>query len=303
MKLNIILGVSFLVLSMVMTAIVIAQGDSEVNETKRNDFNARLEHISCRIDLTKKQIDLLSGVNSSIVSLKAPLDSDYTKLQEFANALNHKEFDRYFTTTFKDNLKNAVMAIKDTKKDFRTSNLTAGEKKTLRDNHKTAVSEFANCVNEADKDWADARAGHLNAWINKWNKIIERMKEKGYDTAEMESVVADAQSKLLPALEEIKNANTKEERKTAMQNARNLHLHLWARFEIARIRSYLASIESDAIAKGYESEVNIIKNKLTAASNLAVSGKRYGPGEFESVWETIRDAAKMLKELNRNLKK
>ncbi len=128
------------------------------------------------------------------------------------------------------------------------------------------------------------------------------MKEKGYDAAEMEAVVADAQTKLVPALEAVKNA-TKSTRKNSMENARNLHLHLWARFEIARLGSYLKSIEANATASGYSSDVDAIKAKLNEASKLAPSGKKYGPGEFETTWKAIKDAAQMLKDLNKKLKK
>lgn len=292
---------SFVILIVLLSMSVFAE-NHVITETKRNDFNARLSHISCRIDLTKKQIDLLSSTNTSIGSYKAALDADLAKLKELASAFNNKEFSDYYTTTFKDNLRNAVKAIKDVKLDVRKSNLTREEKTSLRTNHKTAIAEFADCVNKADKELGEKRAGHLNAWLNRWNNIIAKMKEKGYDTSEMESVVSDAQSKLLPALEEIKNASTKEARKTAMQNARNLHLHLWARFEIARVLSYLISIEDEAIEKGYQTEVNAIKAKLTGVSNLVVAGKKYGPGEFDSVWKAIKEATQMLKELNRKLK-
>lgn len=293
-----VLGILFLL----MLGIVFAE-DENVNGSKRNDFNARLAHINCRVQLTETQLGLLMKINSNLSSHKALLDADYAKLQEFANALNHKEFNKYFTTTFKDNLKNATKDIKESKKNFRKGNLTNDEKKTIKDEHKTAIAEYADCINKADKDWAEARGGYLNSWLNKWKNIISKMKEKGYDTAEMESVISDAETKLLPAIEAVKNASSKEEKKSAKESARNLHLHLWARFESARIKSYLSFIESDAIAKGYESDVTAIKAKLDEASALAVSGKKYKEGEFESVWKVIKDASQMLKELNKKVKR
>lgn len=301
MKKIIIIGGVLGIFLLLMLGIVFAE-DEKVSESKRNDFNARLAHINCRIQLTEKQLGLLTKINSNLSSHKALLDADYAKLQEFASALNHKEFNKYFTTTFKDNLKNASKDIKGAKRDFRKGNLTKEEKKTIKDEHKTTISEYADCINKADKDWAEARGGYLNAWLNKWKNVIAKMKENGYNTAEMESVVSDAETKLLPAIEAVKNASTKESRKSAMESAKNLHLHLWARFEIARIKSYLNFIESDANAKGYESDVTAIKAKLDEASALAVSGKKYKEGEFESVWAAIKDAAQMLKELNKKIK-
>ena len=283
-----------------ISASVIAE-DSNIEGSKRNDFNARLDHLSCRIDLVKKQIDLLSGVDASLSSLKAPLDTDYAKLQEFANSFKVKEFSQYFTTTFKDNFMKTYKAIQTAKLQVIRSNLTKEERISLRDNHKTAVAQFAACINEADKNVAEIRAKYLDAWINRWNNVIAKMKEKGFDTTEMEAVVAEAQDKLKPALDSIKTAG-KDARKTMMENARALHLHLWAKFEIARVSSYLKSIESDAVAKGYQADVDAIKAKLNEAGNIAVAGKRYKEGEFESVWKLIRDAAQMLKELNKKLK-
>lgn len=306
MKSSRLVFVSFAVLVLLASSLfVIAQedaADTKVKETKRNDFNARISHIMCRVDLTKKQIDLLSGVDSNLSTYKAALDADVAKLKEFANAMNHKEFGSYFTTTFKDDLKKAVVAIKSAKSDIRKANLTKEEKTTLKDGDKAAIAEFANCTNKAEKDWSDKRADHLNSWIEKWSRIIARMKDKGYDTAGMESVVSDAESKLLPALQAIKNATTKEARKTAMENARNLHLHLWAKFEIARVKSLLMYVDDDAIAKGYQADVDAISAKLDEADKLAVSGKKYKDGEFETVWGVIRDAAKMLKDLNKKMR-
>ena len=288
-----------------LSLFVIAQedaADAKMKETKRNDFNSRVSHIMCRVDLTKKQIDLLSRVNGSLDSYKVVLDADVVKLKEFVSAMDHKGFGGYFTTIFKDDLKNAVVAVRDAKLDVRKANLTREEKTTLKDSNKAAIAEFANCTNKAEKDWSDKRADHLNSWIDKWNKIITRMKGKGYDTTGMESVVSDAQTKLLPALQAIKDAATKEARKTAMENARNLHLHLWATFEIARIKSLLMYVDDGAIAKGYQVDVDAINVKLDEAAKLAISGKKYKEAEFETVWSAIRDAAKMLKDLNKKLK-
>ena len=298
-QVSLAITISFIILIIFSSAIVLAKDETE--ESKRNDLNARLEHINCRIDLTKKQIDILSSINPEISSNKAVLDADYSKLQEFAAALSHKDFDKYLTTTFKEDLRDASDAIRSAKTDLVKKNFTREQKIALRDSHKTVMSEFADCVNQADKEMAEARADHLNSWIVKWNNLINGMKSRGDDTTEMQSVVADAQNKLLPAIEKIK-ISAKDNRRTAMQDARNLHLHLWAKFEVARLRSYLASIENEAADVGYKTEIDTIKNKLQATSNITVAGKRYAPGEFEAVWKSIRDTAQLLKDLNRKLK-
>ncbi len=298
-------AVTLIVFSILLVALisasVLADDYREIDASKRNNFNARLSHINCKIQLTEKQLDLLSPINSSITSYKSALDTDYAKLQEFATALNNKDFSDYMTKTFKNNLKTAMKAIQDTKKDVKSANITKEQKTTLREAHKTAISEYADCVNKADKEIADTKGDHLNKWLKHWKNIIDKMKSKGYDTTEMESVVSDAENKLIPAIEAIKTT-AKENKRTAMQDARNLHLHLWARFEVARLRSYLNSIDDDAIAQGYSAEVSTINSKLTAVSNLAVPGKSYGPGEFESVWKSIKEAAQLLKDLNKKLK-
>ncbi|MBI2449642.1 hypothetical protein HYV49_05090 [Candidatus Pacearchaeota archaeon] len=295
-----LIAVSFVVFTLLFSSGVLADYH-KINESRRNDYTARLKHISCRIELTKTQLDIFSVANSSVLVYKAPLDADYSKLQELANLLNHKEFDRYFTTTFKDNLKNAVKAVQAEKFGIKKTNITMQQKLNLKSLNKETIAAFANCTNNADKNWSNARADHLNSWITRWNNIIAKMKEKGYDTAEMEVVVADAQNMLLPAIEAVRSA-TKKDIRTSMENARNLHLHLWARFEIARINTYLKSIESEAALAGYTAEISAIKAKLDQASNTAVTGKKYREGEFETVWSLIKDATKMLKELNKKLK-
>lgn len=296
---SLLIACSFITLTLFLSAGVFAEDN--INQTRRYDYTARLQHINCRIQLTKTQIDIFSAANNSILVYKAPLDVDYAKMQELANALDHKGFGQYFTTTFKDDLKNAVKAVQAEKFGIKKSNITMAQKLNLRTLNKETTSAFANCTSDADKKWAESRAGYLQAWINRWNNIISKMKEKGYDTTEMESIVADAQSKLLPALEDIKKSGRSNVRST-MELARNIHLNLWARFEIARINSYLKSIESEAALAGYTTEISAIKDKLNQASALAVEGKKYKEGEFENVWKLIKDAAKMLKDLNKKLK-
>jgi len=291
----------FVLFSIFISGIVIAD-KHKIDEGKRNDFNARLQHISCKIDLTKKQIDLLSTVNLELSAYKDKLDADYTKLKEFAEAFNQKEFNGYLTTIFKDNLKDAAKNIREAKRDYKRTNMTKEDKKQLRENHKKLEGEFAECINNAEKLRVDNRIDYLNRWVTRWNAQIEKMKEKGYDTTEMEAVVKDATDKLSPTLEAIKNS-TKDNRKILMDNARNLHLHLWARFEIARINSFFKSMENDAVVAGLQTDIEAIKAKLDEASKLAVEGKRYAPGEFETTWNAIKDAAQMLKKLNKDSKK
>lgn len=299
MKYIILLSImSCMLASVLLAGIIYAQED--VQAEKRNDYAARLEHIDCRIDLTKKQIDLLSSMNETLIEHKNTLDTDYAKLKESGDALNHTAF-RYAFAELRDDLKETARDIREVKKDIRTMNKTKEERKVLRENHQTLMREFVLCLNETENKKLDSRIAYLNRWITRWNGAIEEMKAKGYNTSEMESVVMDAQEKLIPAIEALKNSTT-ENRKMLMEEARSLHLHLWARFQIARVRSYLSSIESDAIAKGYQAEVDAIKTKLNTASTLAVEGKKYGPGEFETTWKTIREATRMLKELNKKLK-
>ena len=144
-----IIAISFAVITLFLSTGILA--DDNVNETRRNDYTARLSHINCRIQLTKTQLEIFSLANSSITSYKAPLDADYAKLQELATALNHKEFDRYFTTTFKDDLKNAVKAVQAQKFNIKKANITMEQKKNLKGLNKEAIAEFANCTNDAYK--------------------------------------------------------------------------------------------------------------------------------------------------------
>ena len=109
----------------------------------------------CMVDLTKKQIDLLVTVDSNLTMYKGVLDADVAKLKELVDSTNNKEFSNYFTKTFNDNLKKAVMGIKDAKKEVRKANLTKEEKTTLKDSDKAAIAEFANCTNKADKEWSE----------------------------------------------------------------------------------------------------------------------------------------------------
>lgn len=297
-KTFIVIAVSFMVLT-IMSASALAD---ELNDSKRNDFNARLEHIACKIQLTKTQLDIFSAVNSNITSYKDVLDADYVKLAEAAAGMDPQEFSRaVFNTSFRSDLQDAVKAIRTAKVDFVKSNITKDEKKNMSAKHKQAIADYANCTASADKNWTEARVQFLQGWINRWEKTIEDMKNEGYNTSEMESVVADAKKKLTPAVQTLANNSYKSARKKAMEDAQNLHLHLWARFQIAKVRSFLSFIEPKATSSEDSAKVTAIKAKLDEAAKLAIAGKKYAPGEFSKVWGLINDASKMTKELFKTL--
>lgn len=282
-----------------LTTFVVAN-TNEIDQATRNDFNARLEHVTCKIELTKKQIELLIVVDPELEQHKQVLDEDKLNLQAFAEGWEHKDFNTYLTTIFKDNLKNAVKELRDAKLTLRKSALTRDEKIKIRDNHKIITEEYASCTSIADDNWVKSRVQYLNAWVLRWNTLLNEMKEGGYDISEMEKVMIEVNEQLLPEIENLRDS-TKDNRRIFMQNARSLHLHSWARFEIARINSYLDSVEEKANEKGYQTMVDSIKVKLEEASALASPGKRYAPGEFEAVWKTLKDTVQMLKEMNKKL--
>ena len=290
--------VLFFIMLICLTAVI---ASTEKNDAKIQELGARYSHLECRLNLVKAQADNSAKYLSSagLSEKKDKLDADFATLKGYADNGQSKEFNSFVTTTLKQDNKDIQDSVKDARKNLK--NITKENRNSLKDAWKSSIDAFNACNSNAKKSIAGARLAFMNAQISDWNKVIDEMKAKGLDTSALEAVVADA-SQLTALLNEASNAETDDEFKSKADEARNLHLHLWARFHIAKVKAYLAKVEPKAVQAEMNDKVTEIKNLLNEASQLAQTGKKYGDGEFDKTWSDIRQASEKLKDLSKSLK-
>lgn len=283
--------------------LVIALLVLSVSAFARNDLNARSQHLGCRSDLLKSQAQSLSTLVTAPSTDK--LDSDMTQLSQLATSGNVKDFNSFVKNIVKPDFDSVRDNIKSAKAELKALNLTKAEKKKLlldsRVAWKSAIDKFKQCNSQSKRTIADTRKNAIMQDIARWNSQIEKMKAKSIDTTGLESVVADA-NKLASMLDSAVQAADDAAFKQKVDEVRNSQLHVWARFHIAKIEAYLNNLEPSANEAGLSSKVSEIKALLSEAKQLALSGKKYGEGEFDKTWKDIKDAGELLKSLSKSLK-
>lgn len=278
----------------------------QLTAAREVSFHARLSLLQCKVDLTTRQIDALAAVgNTSASSFKQTLSGDLQTLSSLispsANKSIAKEFDAYLNSTFRDHLAQAVSAVKAGVKKV-GQNPFGNSKQALRSSLKAAQGAFAECASSRESTLVTSKIGYYRSWIGNANATIQEMYEKGFGTSQMQSVV-DALEQKVSLLSAALDSGNAAKIAAANEDARNQLLHSWANFEIVRIESHFSKLAPEAAKYGLDSKLAEITTKLGDARSLATSGKKYGAGEFEKVWQDLSDAAKGLRELAQQLRK
>jgi methyl-accepting chemotaxis protein len=137
----------------------------------------------------------------------------------------------------------------------------------------------------------------LNAKAALWEATINDMNEKGFDTAEMQEVLEKAKAEAIEPLTEAFNSGNAEEMIKTRREIHAKHLHSPANFRIAQVNSVLSEFREDLINAGFEEEVKQIDELLETAGNLAVPGHKYENNELQTVWDSIKEARQLLRQI------
>jgi hypothetical protein len=275
----------------------------EKKQARGNELDARYSHLVCKINLGVAQAENLADYVSAdtLTEQNDQIISDLEILNGYVESGNVSAFNNFEKTTLRTDVKDLQDLIKGLTHDIKALNLSDEEKKSIRDSWKESVSAYAQCNSESKKDVVSARSNFIDEQISEWNDAIEAAKLEGIDTSDLEEIVADAQE-LSKILDEAANATTDDLMKAKIDEVRNLHLHLWARFNIAKVDAYLSEVETQANEAGKQDKVAEIRELLSEASAIAQPGKVYADGEFQATWQKIKSASDKLRELVKSLK-
>jgi hypothetical protein len=274
------------------------------NSTARNNLEARYMHLACKAELVKAQSGILSELVNSTPS-SGTIDANIEKLKEYADAGDVKGFNTYARTTLTSSFKAFNSNMITARNGWRDLNQSRREKregltKTISD-WKAAIDAFSDCNNNAKRNIVFVREEQITKAIENWNQIVSDMKAQGLNTTAQEGVIGDAEQ-LRTMLQEAQQISDDTEYNAKIEEIRQLHLHLWARFSITRIESYLENIEGNATTSKQTELVMQIKSMLSSSKAIAAKGNKYAEGEFEQTWQNIYQAGQKLKELSKSIK-
>ncbi|MBI4449084.1 hypothetical protein HY641_03600 [Candidatus Woesearchaeota archaeon] len=268
----------FVVLILAISPMAFAQ---DAKEFRGEALNARSAHLDCAVDLAKAQLDINAKYGQVDVSTqKTQLEDAYKAVTDAAAAGDKKTFD--------DAAKRLRESLNSARKGMRGKTQPA-DLRAARDEVKAAKDAFKTCNKEAVGKAADAAKKRRDANVEKWQKRLLDLKAKGVDTAKMQDVLDKAKENL-GKLEDA--GDDVEKIKQARKDIRTAELHSHANFAIERVRASIAK----ASEKGLSVDFADAKALLDEAAAMATPGKEYSEGEFQAVWDKIKEASKKAKD-------
>jgi hypothetical protein len=286
-----------------MTATAANDASSAKKDARGEEISARYKNLECRVNLGLAQADIIdkytniSGIDTKIAKVR----SDLVTMKGYADSGNTTLFNDFMKNTVKADVDDLQRSIQEFYKGFKSQNLTNETRTALKADWKDAISDFADCNGEARRDVVSAREKFMDEQINEWNQVKENFRVRGFDVRDMDSIDADAE-RLNELLGQALNSTSDADFKAKIEEARQLHLHLWARFQIAKLDSYLTKLEPLADKANMTVQVTEIRALLTEATELALPEKAYSEGDFKATWEKIKLASEKLNDLAKNLR-
>ncbi|MEK6874356.1 MAG: hypothetical protein AABX52_01250 [Nanoarchaeota archaeon] len=288
-----------LTILLVIVPVVIA---GPIQNTHEQALQARTAHLACAVERAKTQLDILNTqTQKDVTQLKSNLDADLTHLKELVTQKNRKGFDDTAKTLRTDlNIaRDTIKETRDTKSENENKDKESRDnKKVARDAAKeqlqSAQEAFKTCQNNALKTQAQAMNDIADTATKRWQQKIDDFKAKGIKTDELQNVLDEAKAEKEKLALTISTSDPNE-LTDAMKAWRESNLHIHARFEIAKLRASISTLEERAATHNTNIDLAPAKKLLEQAEGLLSPGTAYGSGEFESVWKAIKEANQKLK--------
>lgn len=275
-----------------------AFAENETNATKPDVLGLKYGMIECRVNAVISLVDYGEELNvSGGENISDTLSSDLETLKTYADSGNRKEFNTFVSKDLRSDLRDAVFYLKDVRREvMRAERGGTGNKTPVQEYFVQVKQERAECIQSVALAFAQEQVGEFEERLANMNKTIGALKNKSVDTSELEEIEAEAEENLNRMKEAVEGGNVTDIVATAKE-IREQHLHIWARFHIAKLQAVLDAVDDEAIAKGYAADVEAIRVLLSDAERSVQPGVPYNAGEFEQVKKDLKGAHAKLREL------
>ncbi|MDO8554017.1 MAG: hypothetical protein Q7S22_04375 [Candidatus Micrarchaeota archaeon] len=267
------------------------------NSLKANIFEMQYEKVACRADFYTATLDSVqnSGLNVSVDQLKSLIDMHKEALKVAAD----NEDSRAFNDALKllqDDSKQLIITYANLKNVIPRGVAGKEIKTKLKQDFNSNMDTRNSCIKDTSIVLGKVQLEYVKNWKESAETTVENLKAKGVDTSKMEEIISDLQLKI-DTMDDVLATDDVNQIEIARKNIREEHLHIWARFQIARVDALLGAIESKATEKGLTVQVQEIRTLLSDADSKVTVGKAYDEGEFQQVQETLKQAVTKLRSL------
>jgi hypothetical protein len=296
---------AMLVVMLALTGMVIAEtDDTDTGATLKQALIVRYDHLICKVNFTTTQIDSLNKYvpTANVSSYKEKLSNDMNTLKVFVDSNNKTGFDEYVASTFRQDFNAATDVLNDVKKNFRKYNVSNDSKTAFINELKTSRDVYSDCISDKELKMGQVLQKHIDNWNKNWDKVIERLSQKGINVTEMEALKTELALKNAELQAIVASGNVSELRKY-MNDYRQDQLLYAAQFEIAKLKTYKEKLNPMAKKYNLSGKIDDINSKIGEANKYAQKGYKYKEGEFQNVWDHIKNASKDMKEISKDVLK
>lgn len=295
---------SAIVLSfLLLAAFALADSDDAKNLAVRSD------RIGCTIDFHNA---IMSSIVSKIPqasdlnSWSSKLQADKTQLQSTASGGDNKAFSTYVKDTLNQDMKQADDAVRAQRKNYKSYNVSKEIRQSLNDDYKKAQSAYSDCIKSNDVKVAENRVDYYNNVLAKRQKQIDNLANRSVDTAQLSSIISQAQTTIVAPLQNAVNSGDTSQAQSALKQyclwngCRNgTNFHLDARFEQARLSALLAKIMPIGNAAGLQSDVSAVQSQLDAAKSAidSLGAADETKDTSAQIWNPLKQAAQDFRKL------
>lgn len=275
---------------------------------KGQGLDTAMDDVKCKNDFTIGVIDSIvtavpdaSGTLDQYVDM---LQDDRSALQSYADQSDVDGFRDYVKGTYDPHLKSAREAVVDVRKSVK--NVSNGSKGALVQEYKDLRATYDACHLDALKAHAREKLDGYDTAIEAASEKADKLKEKGVDTGDLETVIEGARSDIVEPLESAVDQATDAKGIHAALQGHCLYngcqdgenYHFAARFEVKKLGAVLGKLESDPRSQNASSEIASAHADLESAEDVLDSNgsSQYSDSQYSSMWDSIKGAAASIKE-------
>jgi len=265
-------------------------------------------HVECKTTFETGMVSLLTTSTSSANSLTTyatTLQDDQQKLQTDANNADISAWKNDVATYDSDvkSLNDAIVSWRLTS----GKNLTNSSRQTIKSGDTSMRATLASCQFDALKAYSDTKLAWYDSDLSAAQAKASNLSAKGVDTTALTGVISSAQSTIVaPFQSAIDSATDAKGLQAALQQyclydgcKSGTNFHFAAQWDIAKTSAIESYLQGKPKAGNFTSQFSQVTSDVSQSQSAlsAVGTSAYGSGQSDAVFNPLKDAASVLKQI------
>jgi hypothetical protein len=239
---------------------------------------------------------------ATISSDKNQLLADMVNLQIIKDdpTKHVSDFSSFVTSTLNKDMNQATADIRNVKKNFRSYNLTTDTVASYKNDLTAELSTYKACTENTQVSNGNVMLKYYQTTETNWAQTIKQMSDKNVSITDVSAIDQEMQN-AIQQLQTAINSNNGTAVKNVITNITEDRLHLFARFDIARINAYISKVDPLAQQYNMSDSINGLREKFNGINGLVAPGYKYMGGDMNDVWSTIKNVSKSLTDISKSI--